>query len=222
MEQIKIVLVDDHVVVRDGIKALINSMKNTVVIAEASNEKELFAELKINNPDLVILDISLPGKSGIEIAKELQSCKPQVKVMILSMYTDEDFIFSAIKAGAKGYLSKNTSKKELQQAINDIAGDGEYFSEPISNIILKSYIKKAREDKSEHIQEMEEELSQREMEVLKLFAEGKSNQEIADSLCISIRTVESHKTHIMKKLKLKNIVDLIKFAIRNNIINLYD
>jgi two-component system response regulator NreC len=135
------------------------------------------------------------------------------------MFTQEEFIFNAIQAGAKGYLPKNTSKKELLEAIEAVHKGEEYFSQQISGIILKSYIKKAQNQEDES-KKKEDLLSKREIEILKLFAEGVSNQEIADKLFISVRTVESHKNHIMQKLELKNTVDLVKFAIKNKIIEL--
>ncbi len=213
-------LVDDHQVVRDGIRSLVNNMENFIVIGEAGDEKELLTRLKLEEPDILIMDISLPGKSGIDITRELKKVHPRIRVLILSMYTSEDFIFNAVKAGARGYLPKNTSKKELNNALIEISLGGEYFSEPISNIILKSYIKQAQDRDAENEEEKSESLSSRETEVLKLFAEGKSNKEIADKLCISIRTVESHKNHIMQKLHLKSTVDLIKFAIRKKIVSI--
>lgn len=220
METIKVILVDDHTVVRNGIKALINGMEGIEVIDEAGNEKELQTSLKLKTPDILILDISLPGKSGIDLSREINEKYPKIKILILSMYTNEEFIFNAIKAGARGYLPKNTSKMELNNAINEIQKGNEYFSEPISNIILKSYIKKAKNEESQEKETGLQSLSEREMQVLQLFAEGKSNKEISDGLCISVRTVESHKHHIMHKLNLKSIVDLIKFAIKNKIIHI--
>ncbi len=219
MEKIKIILVDDHQIVRDGIKALLTEIPDLDVIGEASDANELSKELLILKPDIIILDISLPGISGIEISRKLTLEHPEIKTMILSMYTNEDFIFNAIKAGAKGYLPKNTTQKEIVDAIHAICKGEEYFSESISNIILKSYIKKVKTG-DEADEKTQASLSKRELEILKLFAEGMSNQQIADKLFISIRTVESHKNHIMQKLELDTTVDLIKFAIKNKIIEL--
>lgn len=220
METTKVMLVDDHHVVRDGIKSLVNNMDQFSVIGEAGDEIEMRTKIGLEIPDIIIMDISLPGKSGIDITRELKKEYPQIRILILSMYTNEDFIFNAVKAGARGYLPKNTSKKELNNALVEISKGGEYFSEPISNIILKSYIKQAQGGNDDNEEEKPESLSSRETEVLKLFAEGKSNREIADNLCISIRTVESHKNHIMQKLHLKSTVDLIKFAIRKKIVSI--
>jgi DNA-binding NarL/FixJ family response regulator len=219
MSGIKIMLIDDHQIVRDGIKVLLESLENVEVIGEASNVAELLEKLKDVQPDIIVTDISMPDISGIELTKIINEDKKyaNIKILILSMYTNEDFVFNAIKAGAKGYLPKNTTRKELFEAVNTIYNGDEYFSESISNIILKSYIKKVKSDENG---EKKEALSIREIEILKLFAEGKANQEIADKLFISIRTVESHKNHIMQKLALKTTVDLLKFAIKNKIVEI--
>ncbi len=219
MPNIKIMLVDDHQIVRDGIKALLESLDNVQVIGEASNAKELLEKLSFSKPDIIVTDISMPDISGIELTKIINEKEEfsGIKVLILSMFTNEDFIFNAIKAGAKGYLPKNTTRRELFEAVNTIYNGDEYFSESISNIILKSYVKKAQ---SEDQTDKKESLSIRETEILKHFAQSMSNQEIADKLFISIRTVESHKNHIMQKLELKSTVDLIKFAIKNKIVEI--
>jgi DNA-binding NarL/FixJ family response regulator len=219
MEKIQIILVEDHQIVRDGIKALLTDTPGIEITGEASSCSELMVIIKTKVPDIVIMDVSLPDGSGIEATKILSEEYPLVKVLILSMHTGEDFIFNAIKAGAKGYLPKNTTRKEMLEAIQAISKGEEFFSESISNIILKSYIKKAKTGEKE-TPPNEELLTTREMEILKLFAGGLSNQEIADKLFISIRTVESHKNHIMQKLELDSTVDLIKFAIRNKIIEI--
>jgi DNA-binding NarL/FixJ family response regulator len=217
MEKIKLILVDDHQLVRTGIANLLAGETGFEIIGEASDAKDLFELLRKSQPDITVLDIALPGMSGIEITKKLHNDYPGIRILILSMHTSEEFIFNAINSGARGYLPKNTSRKELIEAIYAIHRGEEYFAENISNVILKSYIKKAKSDSPEE-ENNENLLSKREIEVLKLFAEGMTNQEIADKLFISIRTVESHKNHIMARLELKTTVDLVKFAIRNNIV----
>ena len=215
----EVILVDDHQIVRDGIRLLIEGMENIRVIDEAGSGEDMKALLKSKKPDMAIIDISLPGMSGIELAEHISKHYPGVKVLMLSMYTNEEFIFNSIKAGAAGYLPKNTTRKELNTAIDTIMQGGEYFGESIANIILKSYIKKAQSENEDNEKGLES-LSFREQEVLRLFSEGMSNKEIADALFISTRTVESHKNHIMQKLELKTTVDLIKFAIRNGILEI--
>lgn len=219
MEKIRIILVDDHQLVRAGIANLLIGEPGFEIIGEAADATEFLSLIEKNQPDIAILDISMPGLSGIELTRKISTAFPKIKVLILSMYTSEEFIFNAINAGAKGYLPKNTSKLELIEAIRTIYRGEDYYAESISNIILKSYIKKAKIG-PEETRSREHLLSKREMEVLRLFAEGYSNQEIADKLFISIRTVESHKNHIMQRLELKSSVDLVKFAIRNNMVNL--
>ncbi|MEI6852062.1 MAG: response regulator transcription factor [Bacteroidota bacterium] len=219
MEKIKIILVDDHQIVRDGIKALLNDAEDIDVISEAASYNELREKLKLQDPDIIVMDISLPEISGLEITKMLSETYPNLKVLILSMYTGEDFIFNAIKAGAKGYLPKNTTRKEIIDAIHAVYNNNEYYSESISKVILKSYVQKAKTADSLP-ERAEDKLSSREIEILKYFAGGMSNQEIADKLFISIRTVESHKNHIMQKLELKSTVDLIKYAIKNKIVDI--
>lgn len=219
MEAIKIFLVEDHDLVRDGLKALLASIPDIAIIGEAANGKSLFEKLRIVQPDIIVLDISLPDISGIEITKRLRHDYPQIKVLILSMYTHEDFVTGAIRSGARGYLPKNTSRDELVKAIYAIYRGEEFFGETISKILLKSFIRTA----AEHIEQEEKpafSLSTREQEILKLFAEGFNNKEIGMKLNISVRTVETHKNHIMKKLGIKSPVEMVKFAIRNKIINL--
>jgi len=217
MEKIKLILVDDHQLVRTGIANLLSGEPGFEIIGEASESREMFDLLRQMQPDIAVLDIALPGMSGIEITKKLHSDFPGIRILILSMHTSEEFIFNAINSGARGYLPKNTSRKELIEAIYAIQRGEEYFAESISNVILKSYIKKAKSNSADD-ENKENLLSKRELEVLRLFAEGMTNQEIADKLFISIRTVESHKNHIMARLELKTTVDLVKFAIRNNIV----
>ncbi|MDY0103037.1 MAG: response regulator transcription factor [Lentimicrobium sp.] len=216
---IKVMLVDDHTIVRDGLKSLIEGESDIVIIGEASNGHELTDLLQTNLPDVLLLDISLPDVSGIELCEMVKHSYPTIKVLFLSMYTTEAYIFNAIKVGAQGYLPKNISQTELLLAIRTVSQGQEYFSESISNIILKSYIKKAKNEGPEEIRP-EDELSRRELEILKLFAEGMSNPQIAEKLFISTRTVESHKNHIMQKLNLTSAVDLVKFAIKNRIVEI--
>jgi DNA-binding NarL/FixJ family response regulator len=219
MEKIKIILVDDHQLVRDGIKALLGGIPEISIIGEAADGNELLAKLETLKPDLLIMDISLPGISGIELTRKVCSSHPEIKTLILSMYNNEEFIFNALKAGAKGYLPKNTTRDELLEAIHSVCEGEEFFGKPISETILKSYVKRATDEEkpSERSGEM---LTSRELEILKLYAEGFINKEISDKLDISIRTVETHKNHIMRKLGLKSTVEMVKYAIRIKIVEI--
>jgi DNA-binding NarL/FixJ family response regulator len=216
---ILVALVDDHQIVRDGIRSLLDGRPEISVVLEAQNAKELFDKLYDVKPNVAIVDISLPGMSGIELTRLLSDSHPGIKVIILSMYTSQEFIFNAIRAGAKGYLPKNITQCELVEAINHVYLGKEYFSKDISEVILKSYLKQIK-DPERASEQKDEKLTPRETEILKLVAEGYSNLLIADKLFISVRTVESHKNHIMQKLELTTTVELVKYALKNKIIDI--
>jgi DNA-binding NarL/FixJ family response regulator len=215
--KIRVFLVDDHQIVRDGIKALLTDTENVFVVGEALNGSELLANIDKAKPDIILMDISLPDISGLELTKQVLQSNDGINVIILSMHVHEDFITSAIAAGAKGYLPKNTSKSELLKAIEIVYAGREYFGEAISKIMLDNYVASVRKPKELPSDEDKSNLSGREIQILKMHVEGLSNKEISDQLFISIRTVESHKNHIMQKLGIKSNVELIKYALKNNI-----
>jgi DNA-binding NarL/FixJ family response regulator len=216
VKKIGIFFVDDHQIVRHGMKTLLQDVPEIVISGEASNGQELLERIPSTDTDIIIMDISLPDVSGIELTKQICKKYPKIKVLILSMYTKDIFITNAIKAGAKGYLPKNTTREELIKAIFEIYNGNEYYNDTISKAILGNYISDIRQTKKPG-----DVLSVREKEILQMVAEGHLNQEIADKYFISIRTVESHKNHIMRKLGIKNYMELIKYAVRNNIIGVY-
>ncbi len=219
MSKIKIILIDDHQIVRDGIKSLLSDNEKIDIIGEAKDAYALFELLKTQIPDVVLLDISLPSMSGIEVSKILTTDFPQIKILMLSMYTSEDFIFNALKSGIHGYLPKNTTQKELLEAINSVYNGQEYFSKCISDTILRSYVNSAKHGNTSSNNKLES-LTAREREILQQVVEGNNNSNISEQLNISIRTVETHKTNIMRKLNLNSTVDLVKFALKNNLIDL--
>jgi len=219
MEIIRVALVDDHQIVRDGIKALLEGSPNIEVVGEAETATEMLNKIELIKPNIVIVDISLPDISGIDLTKRITEKYIDIKVIVLSMHTTQEFIFNAIKSGAKGYLPKNITRNELIDSINAVSNGKEYFSKDISEIILKNYLKQVKNpERTPDYQEQE--LTVREKEILKLVAEGYSNQLIAEKLFISVRTVESHKNHIMQKLELTTTVELVKYALKNRIIDL--
>jgi DNA-binding NarL/FixJ family response regulator len=215
MEKIKIILVDDHALFRDGIKSILDEEEDILVIDEAQNAKILFEKLLIHQPDMVITDISLPDMSGIEITKKIVQLYPGIKVLMLSMHNNEEFITSSLKAGAIGYLSKDIQSAELMEAIHSVMNGKIYFNKEISQTILNNY-RGGEVNTTNSINN----LTERELEVIKLVGEGLINKEIANRLNISIRTVDAHKNHIMQKLEIKSTVDLVKFAIKNKLIEL--
>ena len=214
MNKIKVILIDDHQIVRDGIKAAINVSNTALVIGEASNESELMLLLKEQKPDVIIMDISMPGSSGLEITKKIAN---KYKIIIFSAHTDAETVINALKAGAKGFLPKDVMREELIEAISFVHNGEDYISEDISNRVLINYVK--TDNSYEHLKDTGlESLTKREVEILRHIAEGATYKEIANKLFISFRTVETHKTHIMQKLEMKNLADLIKFAIKNKLI----
>jgi DNA-binding NarL/FixJ family response regulator len=219
VKKVSVFLVDDHQLVRDGIKWQFNKSNNIEVTGEAGDGVELFEKLKLSVPDIIILEISLPKITGIELTKAITANYPGIKVLILSNNHAEDFIFESLKAGAAGFISKNTTRKELLEAITRIYNGYDFLGESISEKIVKGFIKRARSGE-DYFKKKEINLTSREIEILKLVANGAGNKEIADKLFISIRTVGSHKNHIMQKLEVDTPVDLIKFAIKNKLIDI--
>jgi DNA-binding NarL/FixJ family response regulator len=215
MEKIKIVLVDDHQMFRDGVKAVLSDEANIEIVGEVGNGNDLYKLLDSVSIDLIITDISMPEISGIEITKYVSEKFPDIKILILSMHTNEEFITKALSSGANGYLPKDTSMSELLDAINTIYKGDNYFNKTISDTILKSVIDKSKNGNSDN-----KSLTNREKEIVAHVVDGLTNKEIADKLCISIRTVDSHKNNIMQKLQLKSSVELVKYAIKNKIIDI--
>lgn len=215
MEKIRIVLVDDHQMFRDGVKAVLTDEEQIEIVGEVGNGNDLYALLKETDVDLIITDISMPEISGIEIVNYVSEAYPNIKMLILSMHSNEEFITKALKSGANGYLPKDTSMNELLDAIYTIHTGENYFNKNISDTILKSVINKSKNTLGEG-----KELTKREKEIITLVVDGLTNKEIADKLNISIRTVDSHKNNIMQKLQLKSSVELVKYAIKNNLVNI--
>jgi DNA-binding NarL/FixJ family response regulator len=216
MDKIKIIIVDDHQIIRDGIKALLAGFDDIEIVAEAGSAEEFMHKLRFHQPDLAMIDISLPGISGIKLTEQLSVSHPSLKVLILSMHLNEEYITTAIKAGALGYLAKNTTRDELISAIHIVADGNKYLGREVSEVITSGFFRRLQvNEQGDH-----ELLSKRETEILKLTAEGLGNKEISEKLFISIRTVESHKNHIMQKLGLKSTVDMVRYAIKTRLINI--
>ncbi len=216
MQTTDIYIVDDHAVVRDGIKMMLVAYPEIAVTGEFENGKELFEALKSKEPDLLLLDITLPGLTGIEIAKIITESYPKLKILILSAMTDRESITESIKAGAHGFLSKDVQKEELHQAIIAVHKNKRYVGSNIALTVFEGFISSISK---ESIIE-DQLLTDREIEIIKLFSDGLLYKQIADKLGISIKTVESHKANIMRKLELKSTVELVKYAIKNKLIDL--
>jgi DNA-binding NarL/FixJ family response regulator len=216
MDKIKVIIVDDHQIIRDGIRALLSGSDDIEIIAEAGSAEECILKLRFHQADLALIDISLPGISGLKLTEQLSVSHPSLKILILSMHLNEEYISSAIKSGALGYLAKNTTRDELISAIHIVADGNKYLGKEVSDVITSGFVRRLQvQDQSAN-----EFLSKRELEILKLTAEGFGNKEISEKLFISIRTVESHKNHILQKLGLKSAVDMVRYAIKNGLINI--
>ena len=215
MNKIRIIIADDHKIFLDGIVSLLFEKEGIEIVGAAFSGESLLELIKTTEADLIITDITMKGISGIETTKIITREFPHLKVLILSMHTSEEFVLNSVKAGADGYLPKDTSLEELSEAILTIAKGGQYYSRDVSEHFFKNYIKRYRYE--QNVIERGE-LTQREIEILKLAAIGLSNKEIAEKLFISVKTVDTHKNHIMQKLKFKNSAELVLYAVKNQLI----
>lgn len=209
-----IALTDDHEIIREGLKKILTKQADLKIVAEAANAKELETLLEKEDVDLVMLDISLPDKSGLDIIKDIKKRFSDVKILMFSIYPDEKFAKRALGMGADGYLSKNAKPSEIINAVRKIESGGKYLK---SEIIEELYL---RPDRSLE-QKSHESLSNREFEVLRLLAKGKKIIEIAESLGLSVNTIASYKTRIQDKLRIKSTAELIRYAIDNDLIEKY-
>ncbi|HEX8549652.1 MAG TPA: response regulator transcription factor [Cytophagaceae bacterium] len=207
MDKIKIILADDHKLVRDGIKSLLQMNPTFEVVAEVDNGLDLIHLMEKQLPDVVLVDISMPGSNGLEAVSKLLKINPNFKFIMLTMHDDPEYILKSVETGAKGYLLKNVEFEELQTAIITVASGGKYFNQQISERMIES-LSRPRKHKDEI-----PDLTSRELEVLKEVANGLSTKLIADKLNISARTVETHRLHIMKKMFTQNTAELVKKAI---------
>ena len=211
MPKARVLLVDDHVVVRQGLKALFADEGDIEVIGEASNGREALDFLAELEPDVVLMDISMPGLNGIEATRQIQQRHPGVKVVVLSMHANEEYVFQVLQAGASGYVLKQSDSLEVLSAIRAAVVGGSFLSPPISRTVIDDYLRRAQARGRGSDDEL---LTSREREVLQLLAEGKSNRDIADELSISIKTVETHRANMMTKLGLSSKTELVKYALR--------
>ena len=215
MESISILLADDHTLVREGIRALVEKLPEVKVVAEAKDGREAVRLAKEHKPDLVLMDIAMPGLNGLEATARILKETPSTRVIILSMYANEEYVREAVKAGASGYLVKRAAATELELAITTVARGEKYFSPLVSATITK--------DRRGHItgdRSWLERLTPRQREILQLIAERHSTKEIAVILNISIKTVETHRAQLMQRLDIHDVPGLVRFAIRAGLVSL--
>lgn len=212
----RILLADDHMVMRSGLRMLLDKHEDLEVVGEADDGRQavkLAAELE---PDVVVIDIAMPQLNGIEATSQIVSARPKTAVVILSMHADEGYVMRALKYGAKAYLLKDSAEADLIRAVRAVREGKSFFSPAVSRMLLEDYVRQLRLRGSEDSYEL---LSSREREVLQLIAEGKTNKEIASLIHLSLHTVETHRTHILQKLNLHSVPELILYAVRKGIIS---
>jgi two-component system, NarL family, response regulator NreC len=216
MKRIRILLADDHKLIRSGLRLLVQQQPDLSVVGEANDGRETVALAKSLKTDVVVMDIGMPNLNGIEAAFQITQASPDISVVMLSMHADESYILRALKAGAKGYLLKDSAESDLIKAVHAVAGGKSFFSPAVSKVLLEDYVRKLKGSGSEDAYDL---LTPREREILQLVAEGKSNKDVANLLNLSVYTVETHRSNIMEKLNLRGIPELILFAVRKGIIS---
>lgn len=212
---IKVLIADDHQLFREGLVNLLSTASDIEVIAEAKDGNETTEKTIQLKPDVALVDIGMPGMNGIEATKILKKEIPAVKIIAVSMHSDKQFVKGILEAGADGYLLKNCTYRQLIDAIYSVVSGKKYLSDEITGMVIKGYLEPSDADSEGNI-----DLSERENEILKLYAEGKSTREISEKLFISIKTVGTHKQHILEKLELKSNADMVKYAIKKGLIQL--
>ena len=211
MSKASVLLVEDHIVVRQGIKALLSDEPDLEIVGEADNGREALQAVMELQPNLVLMDISMPGLNGIEATRQIRQRHPEVKVIVLSMHANEEYVFQVLRAGASGYVLKQSDSSEVLTAIRAALAGGSFLSPPISRAVIDDYVRRAEARGEESDLDL---LTSREREVLQLLAEGMSNREIADQLNISVKTVETHRSNMMNKLDVDSKTELTKYALR--------
>jgi DNA-binding NarL/FixJ family response regulator len=211
MKRIRILLADDHAVVRQGFKMILGAQADMEIVGEAANGREAVELAGRLKPDIVVMDVAMPELNGIEATRRLAEAAPHVRVLALSMHKDSVYVRETLRAGARGYLLKDSGANDLVAAVRAVASGEGYLSPAVSNAVLDDYRR--------HVTNAIDLLTSREREVLQLLAEGKTNKEIAAALNLSVYTVDAHRGHIMEKLNLHSINELVRFAVRNGMVD---
>jgi len=211
----RIFIAEDQTIVRDGLRALLSSNPNFEVVGEAEDGREVIRKIEEYNPDLILMDLSMPRMNGMEAIKEVKKLLPDTKILVLTIHKTDEYILPVLKAGADGYVLKHDTQVELMTAIKSVLEGKSYLSPGVSQKVIEGYVEGSKTVKTKSSWDT---LTQREREVLKLIAEGYKNREIADDLCISIKTVVKHRANLMEKLDLHNASALTTFAIEKGLV----
>lgn len=213
---IRIVLADDHTIMRSGLRAVLDRYPDMQVVGEAADGREAIQCVEENRPDVIVMDVAMPNLNGIEAARQISTKNPGVSIVVLSMHSDEGYVLRALKAGARGYLLKDSAEGDLITAIRAVSQGKAFFSPAISRMLVDDYMRQLQQRGVEDSYEL---LTTREREILQLLAEGRSNKDIARMLDLSLYTVETHRSNIMEKLNLHGIPELMLYAIRKGVIS---
>ena len=216
VKQIRILLADDHTVMRRGLRLLLESRPEFAVVAEASGGREAVEQAEATKPDVAVLDVAMPNLSGIEAAQRINAALPRTAIVILSMHSDEGYVLRALKAGAKGYLLKDSAEGDLIDAIKSVHEGKAFFSPEITRMLMADYVREIQTRGAEDSYDL---LTSREREILQLLAELKSNKDIAQLLNLSLYTVETHRRNLQEKLNLHSVAELILYAVRKGVIS---
>ncbi|MDA3943228.1 MAG: response regulator transcription factor [Bacteroidetes bacterium] len=217
MNKIKILIADDHQLFREGLVTLLTDSDQIEVVGQAENGIDAIDKADKLKPDIIIMDIGMPTLNGIEATKIIKKNQPEVKIIALSMHAEKSYIKQMLEAGAKGYVQKNCAIQKLIEGIHTVNSGNIYLSESITEALVEDYLEYKKEDDQLRLFES---LTSREMEILILVASGKSTGDIAEELFVSVKTIGTHKHNILEKLQLKTTADLVKFALRHNLINM--
>jgi len=208
----KVLIADDHTIVREGLKQLLTQIPEVDYIAEASNGQEVINKIKRKKFDVLVLDISMPGRSGLEVLKDIKQMKPKMAILVLSVHAEEQYAVRVLKAGASGYISKSSASEELVKAIKTVYAGGKY----ITNTTAVRLVREIEDDTSKPFHEK---LSDREYQVMCMIASGKTVRDISEYLCLSVKTVSTYRTRILTKMKMENNSELTFYAIKNKLIS---
>lgn len=213
-ENIRLLLVDDHEIFLEGLVSLLGNVEGVEIIGTALNGAQALERIEIDQPDVLMTDLSMPEMDGVELVKKVKETFPDVKILVLTMHDDRETIGEIIMAEAEGYVLKNTSKKELVKGIQRVHSGGTFYSNQVMQIILERFQKREKQQEAEQL------LTERELEILKLISEEKSSREIGDELNISFRTVDTHRKNLLKKTNTRTVIGLLKFGVHHSLISM--
>ena len=213
--QIRVLLADDHKLVRAGIRSLLERLPDVEVVAEASDGREAIRLVEQHDPQIVLMDLAMPGLNGLEATQHLTKAFPKVRVLILSIYADEEHVYQGLRAGAAGYLLKGAATEELELAIRSVARGETYLSPPVSKPVIMEYIRRTNVGLTSR-----ERLSPRQAQILKLIAEGRTTKQVALELAISVKTVETHRSALMARIGVHDVAGLVRYAVKVGLVDL--